>query len=463
MNNLLPVFMKLEDSSCLVVGGGKIALQKIEQLICSKAKITVIAPEICKSIKRLPVNSLNRKYIIGDMDQAKLVIAATDDNKVNKKIYEDANKRGIPVNVVDQPELCSFYMGSVYQDGDLKVAISTNGQCPSFGTYLKDHIKNISKGLWGTALDNLALKRKKIIKTLLSYAEKKDVMSKFARNSLEDSERLNKASGKVYLVGAGPGDPELITAKGLRIIQNADIILHDALIHPHLVFEINPLAKKIFVGKREDKHSVSQNAIHSIMVEEAYKGQQIVRLKGGDPFIFGRGGEEIIALAKDGIQFEVIPGVTAGIGAAAGFGIPLTHRDDATSTLFITGHQCNTIKKQDFETLAKLNSTLVFYMGTRRLSEIVTRLMENGKSKDTPIAIVQNATLKNQKIITSSINSIIKELQYVNVLTPAIIIIGEVVKNYRKIQNCLNTIPSDIVQPIGDLGFDIWTNKAVVA
>ena len=463
MNNLLPVFMKLEDSSCLVVGGGKIALQKIEQLICSKAKITVIAPEICKSIKRLPVNSLNRKYIIGDMDQAKLVIAATDDNKVNKKIYEDANKRGIPVNVVDQPELCSFYMGSVYQDGDLKVAISTNGQCPSFGTYLKDHIKNISKGLWGTALDNLALKRKKIIKTLLSYAEKKDVMGKFVRNSLEDSERLNKPKGKVYLVGAGPGDPELITAKGLKIIQNADVILHDALVHPYLVFEINPLAKKIFVGKRKDKHSVRQENIHSIMVEEAKKGKIVVRLKGGDPFIFGRGGEEVMALAEDGVKFEVIPGVTAGIGAAAGFGIPLTHRDDATSVLFITGHQCKTAKSQDWNILAKLNSTLVFYMGTRRLSEIVLSLLENGKSKDTSIAIVQNATLKSQKIFTSDLDSILSELKEDQTLTPAIIIIGDVIKHYNQIQDCLDRISSDMVHPIENLDFEIWENHVVIA
>ena len=150
------------------------------------------------------------------------------------------------------------------------------------------------------------------------------------------------------------------------------------------------------------------------MVDEASKGKQVVRLKGGDPFIFGRGGEEVMALAKDKILFEVIPGVTAGVGAAAGFGIPLTHRDDATSTLFITGHQCRTAKGQDWETLAKLNSTLVFYMGMRRLSEIVLGLLENGKSKETPIAIIQNATLKSQKIITSDLNSILKEIKEFN-------------------------------------------------
>ena len=178
MNNLLPIFMKIEENNCIVVGGGNIALQKIEQLICSRAKVTVIAPEISKSIKALPVNSINRKYQTRDIEKSHLIIAATNDNKVNHKIYSDANKRGIPVNVVDQPDLCSFYMGSVYQDGDLKVAISTNGKCPSFGKYLRDHISNFSKGMWGKVLHQLALKREKIINSIPSFSQKQQIMEK---------------------------------------------------------------------------------------------------------------------------------------------------------------------------------------------------------------------------------------------------------------------------------------------
>ena len=463
MNNLLPVFMKFEKRSCLIVGGGKISLQKIYQLLDSKALVTVVAPKICKSIQSLSVTVAQRCYQSSDLDGVKLVIAATNDKKVNQKIFKDANKRGLPVNVVDQPDLCSFFMGSVYVDGDLKIAVSTNGECPSFGLYIKNHIKNISKGLWGRALNDLAIKREIIIKTLSSYTEKKEVMGRLVSCRLATIGTADKPKGKVFLVGAGPGDPELITAKGLKAIQNADIILHDALIHPHLVFEINPIAKKIFVGKREDKHSVSQDAIHSIMVEEASKGNIVVRLKGGDPFIFGRGGEEVMALAKDRVLFEVIPGVTAGLGAAAGFGIPLTHRDIATSTLFITGHQCKSAEKQDWETLSKLNSTLVFYMGVRRLTEIVRGLVKAGKSKDTPIAIVQCVTMIDQKIVTSTLGSILKDLNHNTLITPAIIIIGNVVKYHNKLQECLDTLPSEIVAPIGDLGFDIWKNKAVVA
>ena len=459
----MPVFMKLENEPCLVVGGGKIALHKIHQLVDSKALVTVVSPKISKSIYSLPVTVINRRYQASDLEGIKLVFATTDDKEVNQKIFEDSNKRGLPVNVVDQPNLCSFYMGSVYQDGDLKVAVSTNGKCPSFGTYIKDHIKNFSKGLWGKALDDLAIKRENIIKTLSSYTDKKEVINTLVRKRLKEGGSADKPGGKVFLVGAGPGDPELITAKGLRLIQSADVILHDALIHPHLVFEINPLAKKIFVGKRENKHSVSQEAINSILVEEAKKGSQVVRLKGGDPFIFGRGGEESMSLAKAGVAFEVVPGVTAGIGAAAGFGIPLTHREKAPGTLLVTGHQCSRADSQDWKTLARLDATLVFYMGMKRFGEIVSGLTQNGKPVDTPVAIVQNATMVNQEILISTLKNIIVDIEKIKWQTPSVIIIGEVVSYYRELRECLNTLPSQMVMPMQDLGFDIWKNDTVSA
>ncbi len=459
----MPIFMKLENEPCLVVGGGKIALQKIYQLVDCKALVTAVSPKISKSISSLPVTTINRRYQTSDLEGVKLVIAATDDKEVNQKIFEDSNRRGLLVNVVDKPNLCSFYMGSVFQDGDLKVAVSTNGKCPSFGTYIRDHIKNFSKGLWGKALDDLAIKREQIIKTLSNYTDKKEIIGRLVRKRLKENGSADKIRGKIFLVGAGPGDPELITTKGLRAIQSADVILHDALVHPHLVFEINPLAKKIFVGKREDKHSVTQETIHLIMIEEAAKGRQVVRLKGGDPFIFGRGGEEAMSLAEADVAFEVVPGVTAGLGAAAGFGIPLTHRDDATSTLFITGHQCRSEVSQDWETLAKLNSTLVFYMGMKRLGVIVSGLTKNGKPADTPVAIVQNATMVNQEILISTLKNISSDIENLKQQTPSVIIIGEVVNYYRKLRGCLNARPSQMTIPMQGVGFDIWQNKTVSA
>ena len=463
MNRLLPIFMKLENQPCIVVGGGKIAYQKIKQLLEGEADITVKSPAISEEIRSLPVTIQKTAYQKNDVDGYKLVIAATDDVNVNRQVYEDAQQYGIPVNVVDQPELCSFYMGSVFQDGDVKVAVSTNGKCPSFGKFIRDHIKNMSKGVWGKALEKLALQREKIINSISSYSQKKQVMEKLVNSTKNNFIPKQVKRGKVFIVGAGPGDPELITVKGLQAIQNADVILHDALVHPHLVFEINPNAEKIFVGKREGKHSVSQATIQSLMIEAANQGKQVVRLKGGDPFIFGRGAEEAEALAKAGITFEVIAGVTAGIGAAAGFGIPLTSRNEAQSTTLITGHQCEKNGKHNWRALAELNSTLVFYMGVKNISEIVIGLIKNGKSGSTPLAIVQNGTMVTQDIFISTLENVEKELEGITLKTPAVIIIGEVVNHHQRLQKYVTSIPADYVDPVGDFGFDIWKNEVVVA
>jgi siroheme synthase-like protein len=212
--------MKLDDHPCLVVGGGKIAFQKINQLLESRAQVTVIAPKISDKIQCLPVQLMKREYNYSDIKNKQLIIAATNNNQINKQIYKDAYRQGIPVNVVDQPHLCSFYMGSVYSDGDLKVAISTNGKCPSFGIFLRDHIQNISKGLWGISLDKLSIIRKKIIQTSSTYKDKKNMMGDIVSQKCKQIISKKKAKGKVVLVGAGPGDPELITAKGIRASCN---------------------------------------------------------------------------------------------------------------------------------------------------------------------------------------------------------------------------------------------------
>tara|TARA_B100000945_G_scaffold319836_1_gene328105 strand:+ start:124 stop:1515 length:1392 start_codon:yes stop_codon:yes gene_type:complete len=463
MNQLLPIFIKVEKADCLVIGGGMIALQKIEQLLDCKAKIHVVAPEIDSKIEKLSVNINKKSYSIDDLSKVRLVIAATNDVKVNKTIYKDCMQKGIPVNIVDQPELCTFYMGSVYKDGDLKIAISTNGKCPSFSVYIKNFIKNISKDMWGRALEELAVKREEIVNTLNTYVDKKNALKKIINKKFVDANLAENTKGKIFLIGAGPGDPELITAKGLKIVKKADVILYDALIHPHLVFAINPIAKKIFVGKRDSKHAVSQNTINQIMIDKANEGKIVIRLKGGDPLMFGRGGEEMDALVKAKIKFEIVPGVTSGIAAAAAFGIPLTHRIEAENTIFLTGHQCNKTDKQDWKIFANTKSTLVIYMGVRLIDEIVENLLENGKSKNTPVAIIQNATLSNQNIITSNLENICNQIIEPKKLTPAIIIIGEVVKNYKKIENILDSIPSDIVNLGDSINFDIWKNPKIIA
>ena len=456
MNRLLPIFLKLENQPCLVVGGGKIAEQKIKQLLESKADVTVKALEISDHLRSFPITIENAIYQENDVRGYKLIIAATDDDTVNLQVYEDSRKNDIPVNVVDQPSLCTFYMGSIFQDGDVKVAISTNGKCPSFGKYIRNHVSNTSKGLWGKALEKLALKREKIINSTSSYLEKKLVMDKLVKDYQNKFIQKHAKRGKVFIVGAGPGDPELITVKGLHAVQSADLIVHDALVHPHLVFEINTNAEKIFVGKREGKHSVCQATIQSLLIKEANKGKIVVRLKGGDPFIFGRGAEEAEALAKAGITFEVIAGITAGLGAAAGYGIPLTSRTGAQSTTLITGHQCEKNGRHNWKALANLDSTLVFYMGVKNISKIAAALIENGKLGSTPLAIVQNGTIASQTIFLSTLDEVEKALREEFIKTPAIIIIGDAVYHHTKLQKFVESIPSEQVDHVGDFGFDIW-------
>jgi len=455
--------MKLENQPCLVIGGGKIAGEKIKQLLESKADITVKSLEILDDLRYLPIKIEEGAYRENDVKGYKLIIAATDDNKTNRQIYEDSQKYGVPVNVVDQPLLCTFYMGSIYKDGDLKVAISTNGRCPSFGKYIRDHISNISKRKWGKALKIIALQREKIVNSISSYSEKKLVMAKLVKDFQKQIIQPKVKRGKVFIVGAGPGDPELITVKGLQAIQSADVILHDSLVHPHLVFEINTNAEKIFVGKRKGKHSVSQDSIQSILIEEVNNGKIVVRLKGGDPMIFGRGAEEAEALAKAGITFEIIAGITAGLGAAAGFGIPLTSRNEAQSTILITGHQCEKDGWHNWKTLADLDSTLVFYMGVNNISKIVGGLVKNGKSGSTPLAIIQNGTMVSQAILLSTLENVEKALKRKAIKTPAVIIIGEVVHHHKRLQKFMESIPSEQVDPVGDLGFDIWKVDAFEA
>lgn len=463
MNTLLPVFMKLQGEPCLVVGGGKIALQKVRQLEKSQAVITVVAPSLTDEFSGKKIIHISDTYKRKYLSNQKIVIAAVDNVGVNRQIYEDADELNLPVNVVDAPELCSFYMGSVFEDGDLKIAVSTNGACPSFGQFVRDHIKTISKGLWGKSLSTLALHRKRVIQSLTDYSQKQKTLSQLVMQEEALQIQSPKKQGKVFLVGAGPGDPELITVKGYHAIKEADVILHDALIHPHLVFEVNPLAEKIFVGKRNGKHSINQETIHSILIEEVKKGRQVVRLKGGDPFIFGRGGEEADALAEKNIPFEVIAGVTAGIGAAAGYGIPLTHRDEADKTLFITGHQCDQRGNHNWKQLADLDATLVFYMGLKNLPVIVKGLTDNGKSTETPLAIIQNATLPQQQMLVSTLSGIKNELIKQRVKTPAVIIIGEVVSHYEKIQDCVESLPAGILRSVDENGFDFWRREFVEA
>lgn len=440
MNTHFPIFLNLENKPCLVVGGGKVACQKVHQLLESKATLTVIAPKVSNRIEKLAQqNSITLKlqpYKSGDVKHYTLVIGATDDQTVNQKIYADAVVHNIPVNIVDQPSYCTFYMASVHHQGDLKIALSTNGRSPTVGQFIRDQISKKFGPEYAELLVRLGIYRGKILKTEPNLEKRQRILKTRALNELERLHKngnIESTKNKVVLVGAGPGDPELISVKGLKVIQAADVIYYDSLINPQLLKYADENAELISVGKI-GKHKCKQTDINQVLIKAAKSGKNVVRLKSGDPFIFGRGGEEIQLLAKENIPFEVIPGISSGIGAPANKNIPLTHRDLASTVLFVTGHECmKNNKKVDWKSIAELGGTIVIFMGVKSLSKITSNLIQNGLDKKTPAAIIQNGTFKNERIITGTILNLGIKAKKAAINPPALIIIGEVVSMHKNL------------------------------
>jgi len=436
-NTLLPIFLKLENEPSLVIGGGSVAFQKIKQLLNSKSKITVVSP-VCNSdvwelIYKSKIKWIQKCYDLKFIDSPKVIIGATSNKQVNRQIFEDAQKLGIPVNIVDQPELCSFYLGAVHSEGDIKVAVSTNGKSPAVAKKIRNIIKKIIPKETASIVNELGKIRKFLQSSVSTYTERKQIFESIVEN------QFNQHTGKVSLVGAGPGDPELISIRGAKAISNADVVVYDSLVHPDLLKLAPENTDLIFVGKRCGKHSTVQEHIEDIIVTNSKAGKYVVRLKGGDPFIFGRGGEEAEALAKNNIPFEVIPGVSAGLGSAAYSGIPLTHRDYASGTIFLTGHSAKDENSIEWGAIVKSEMTLVFYMGMKNAENISLKLIQNGMKEQIPVAIIQHATLPFQKIHISSVKNFPKDIEIEKIIAPSIIIIGEVVALRKKLKYYLQS------------------------
>ncbi|MBT5956604.1 MAG: uroporphyrinogen-III C-methyltransferase [Candidatus Marinimicrobia bacterium] len=436
-NNLLPIFLKLENEPTLVVGGGNIAFQKIQQLLDAKSIITVVSLECNDDVSQLVrdgrIEWIQEYYHTKFIDSPKVVIGATSNKAVNKAIYDDAQKLGIPVNIVDQPKLCSFYLGSVHSKGDVKVAVSTNGKSPAVAKKIRNMIKQLLPKETASIVSELGKIRKSIQLSVDTYSERKQIFESIVEN------QFSTTCGKVSLVGAGPGDPELISIRGATAISTADVLVYDSLVHPDLLKLAPQNSVLIFVGKRCGKHSTVQEHIEGLIVTHATEGKYVVRLKGGDPFVFGRGGEEAEALAKNNISFEVIPGISAGLGSAAYSGIPLTHRDYTSGTIFLTGHAATDENTMDWNAIVKSKMTLVIYMGVKNASDISQKLIQNGMNGDMPTAIIQHATLPFQKIYETTIKKLPTEIENSEINAPAIIIIGEVVSLKNKFANYLQS------------------------
>jgi len=439
--DLFPVFLDLENRDCVVVGGGKVAARKVGLLRRAGARVEVVAPELCSELAQLAADSSishrARAFQADDLDNKVLVIAATNHEAVNRSISELARERNILVNVVDQPELCSFivrYVPAAY--GRLAMLVE------SFREKVKRRFTTLEqrRQFWENVLQGEVAE--------LLFAGREQTARECLENALQQSEDVPHPIGEVYLVGAGPGDPDLLTFRALRLLQMADVIVYDRLVAPPILELARREAERIYVGKERDKHTLSQENINQLLVRLAKEGKRVVRLKGGDPFIFGRGGEEISTLMDNGVSFQVVPGITAASGCATYSGIPLTHRDYAQSVVFVTGHLQDGSVDLNWKALAHPNQTIVFYMGLHGVGVVSAQLIEHGLPATTPVALVQQGTTQNQRVIITDLQALEQTVAREAVKPPTIIIVGQVVQLHEKL-DWFHPLPGANPRPFG--------------
>jgi len=427
--DFLPIFLDVREQPCLVVGTGQVASRKCALLRRAGAQVT-----------------MTTEFREEELDRYALVIAATSDQAVNRAVAAAARARRIPVNVVDQPALCSFILPSIIERAPLIVAVSSGGASPVLARLLRARLETLIPAGYGR-LASLAGEFRDRVKARFKPSERRRFWERTlqgpiaelvfsgrdaeAHNALQaalDDTRLAFSGGEVSLVGAGPGDPDLLTFRALRLMQQADVVVYDRLVSQPILNLVRLEAERIYAGKERAKHALPQEDINHLLVRLAREGKRVVRLKGGDPFIFGRGGEEIDTLAAEGIPFQVVPGVTAAAGCASYAGIPLTHRDYAQSVVFVTGHMQDGRLNLNWRALAQPRQTIVFYMGLLALDQLCARLVEHGLPAGTPAALVQSGTTPRQRVLTGTLETLPGIVQAGEVKAPTLIIIGEVVR-----------------------------------
>ncbi|GGY16654.1 siroheme synthase CysG [Paludibacterium paludis] len=463
-----PLFMRLRHADCLVVGAGEVALRKVRLLTAAGARLTVIAPRCHPELKGMAeageLAFLEREFDDEDLAGKCLAIAATDCREVNRRVSEAAKLRGIPVNVVDDPELSSFITPAIVDRSPLVIAVSTGGRVPVLARLVRARLESLIPAGFGRLArfagefrDRVKERfpetgaRRAFWESVLEGPLADDVMGGNEGRARESMERAilsgdSTPSGCVYLVGAGPGNPDLLTFRALRLMQQADIVLYDNLVAPALLDLVRRDAERLYVGKRRDNHALPQEEINTLMARLALEGRRVLRLKGGDPFTFGRGGEEIETLVSHGIPFEVVPGITSASGAAAYAGIPLTHRDYAQSVTFVTGHRKDSALTLDWPALVRPEQTVVIYMGVSTAKALCEGFITHGKSASTPAAVVEWATCERQRTVVGTLETLPAKMSEYGIHSPALIIVGEVVTLadklgwYRRVEGGSQTI-----------------------
>ncbi len=449
--DFLPIFLNIRQQSCLVIGGGEVAARKVAMLLKAQAQVTVIAPEICAALQNANIRHIAETFAASHLNGAKLVIAATDEQTVNIAVHTAAVAQNIPVNVVDNPALCTFVMPAIIDRSPIVVAVSSGGAAPVLARLLRARLETLIPTGYGR-LAGLAAKFRDQVKQKLGeglprrafwenvfegaigedmLAGREELAAQRLQDAIDAAEP--PSSGEVYLVGAGPGDPDLLTFRALRLMQKADVVLYDNLVSDGVMELVRRDAERIYVGKKRADHTMPQEGINDLLVRLAKEGKRVLRLKGGDPFIFGRGGEEIEQLAENNIPFQVVPGVSAANGIASYAGIPLTHRDYAQSVIFTTGHLRDNTLDLDWATLTRPQQTVVIYMGLTGLAEICQQLIAHGLPPDWPAAVVQQGTTRHQRVMTATLSDLADKVEAAGFKAPTLTIVGEVVKLREKL------------------------------
>ncbi len=451
----LPLFFKLTGQPCLIVGGGEIAFRKTSTLRQAGAKVTIVSPKLSGSLSELhqqaQIEWWQKAFGPEDVEGFTLVISATSTRAVNEQVYQAAQTRNIPVNVVDCPELCSFIFPAIIDRSPIVAAISSGGASPVLARLLRVKLEALIPPGYGS-LARLANRFRQQVKQAiadgdqrrhfweevlqgevadLALAGREEDAALKLEQSLQETDRSK--TGMVFLVGAGPGDPDLLTLRALRLMQEADVVVYDRLVSPEIMGLLRKDAEKIYAGKQSSNHTLPQPEINRLLIELAKAGRRVVRLKGGDPFIFGRGGEEIETLMGEGIHFQVVPGVTAASGCAAYAGIPLTHRDYAQSCAFVTGHLKDGTIDLEWGRLAVPNQTLVIYMGLQGLAQICAGLILHGCPANLPAALIQQGTTRHQRVLTGTLADLPEKVASTEVKAPTLVIVGEVVRLHEKL------------------------------
>ena len=452
----LPIFINLKQKPVLVVGGGDIALRKINLLIKAQASVNCLSPLFCDGIASLSadksVNLIQKSFEPDDIKNYSIIIASTDDSLVNSSISELAKKANIPVNVVDSPELSSFIMPSIVDRSPVIIAVSSAGKAPVLARIIRAKLETVIPSAYGLLAEIAGEYRQKVKNRFSNIKDRRAFWESAFSGVIAEkvfSGRINEARGdieeqlensveidlgEVYLVGAGPGDPDLLTFKALRLVQQADVVLYDRLVSKGVMELVRRDSELIYVGKKGGSdESTRQEDINEQLVKLAKSGKRVCRLKGGDPFIFGRGGEEIESLSEHGIPFQVVPGITAASGCSSYAGIPLTHRDYSQSCRFVTAHLKNGTTNLPWEEFVIDQQTIVFYMALSGANYICQKLMEHGMDKNMPIAIIEKGTMPEQKVYISSLTKLPDLLAKENIHAPTLMIVGEVVKLNEKL------------------------------